>query len=305
VAASSSSNGKLIMKEGKTPKKLAANDLPYEEPTYSVSEHTERVIQVCILYLFLMTFVVAETSGFCDNFVEKHIFVMRFLLISTLTSFLMPILATAFEHPPGSGGLVQFVIIMALGCLMCVFEVHRISAITAIVTCILWIIVIFIVVKSRCATVSALMAYTIMKEGKAPENEVPTYSASDNFKSFMEVNDMICLLYFVLMAFVYLEASGCADMKSVLILTLLRFLIDIRATILEHPPPGNGVVLQFVIMMVMACSVYVLLVLPISTITALIAFILWAVVISTFVASRCNEILEQIRGIRTAVANMF
>ncbi|MCH97909.1 hypothetical protein A2U01_0018906, partial [Trifolium medium] len=35
VAASSSSNGKLIMKEGKTPEKLAATDLRYFSRAYT------------------------------------------------------------------------------------------------------------------------------------------------------------------------------------------------------------------------------------------------------------------------------
>ncbi|GAU20253.1 hypothetical protein TSUD_353170 [Trifolium subterraneum] len=141
--------------------------------------------------------------------------------------------------------------------------------------------------------------------------EEPSYSAIDNHKRLMQVNNMIFNLFLALMAFVYLEASGYGDnfieknlfiMRSVLILTLILFLMLILTTVLKHPP-GSGGLLQIVIMMVMACPVCVLLVLLISTITALIAFILWAVVISTVVASRWNEIVEQMRGIRTSVAN--
>ncbi|MCH85915.1 cyclin-like F-box, partial [Trifolium medium] len=122
--------------------------------------------------------------------------------------------------------------------------------------------------------------------------------------TFMQVNDMVFMLNFLLMAFIYVEAFGIGDMRSVLILIHLLFLIDIRATVLKHPP-GNGGLVQIVIMMVMACPVCVLLMLLISTITALIVFILWAVVIYTVVASRWKEIVEQMRGIRTAVANKF
>jgi uncharacterized membrane protein len=43
----------------------------------------------------------------------------------------------------------------------------------------------------------------------------------------------------------------------------------------------------------------------ISTMTAVITFILWVVAISTVVASRWNEIVEQMRVIRTAIANKF
>jgi membrane-associated HD superfamily phosphohydrolase len=154
------------------------------------------------------------------------------------------------------------------------------------------------------------MAYTIMKDGKAPENfaaidlpnEESSYSARRNL--LMEVNNIIFKLFLALMAFVYAEASGFGDnvieknlflMRSVLISTLLIFLMLIQMTVLNHPP-GKGGLVQVVTIMVLACSVCVLLVLLVSTITAVITFILWAVVISTVVASRWKEIAEQMRG---------
>jgi hypothetical protein len=115
-----------------------------EEPGYF-----ERFKQVNELFVALSAVVIVETSGFGDNFVEKHIFLMRLLLISVLINFLMPIVATALEHPPRSCGLWEFML-MGLSCFMCVQVVLSISTITAIITCILWIIVIFIVNAARC-----------------------------------------------------------------------------------------------------------------------------------------------------------
>ncbi|MCH80964.1 hypothetical protein A2U01_0001742 [Trifolium medium] len=119
---------------------------PYEEFTYSVTSKKERIVIFILPCLALGAFVVVEAFGFVDNFLEKDIILMRLLLIFVLCSFVTPIVSIALEHTPGTGGL-QFLIFMALDCVVCVLMVRVISTITAIIICGLWIHFISMVVR--------------------------------------------------------------------------------------------------------------------------------------------------------------
>jgi hypothetical protein len=110
------------------------------------------------IFLAVMAFAYVVALGFCDNIVEKYLFLMKSVLILTFIYFLCFILVTVSEHPPGNGGLVQVVTMMILACPVCVLLVLLVTtisaAICAVITFILGTIVISIVI--------ALILWTIV-----------------------------------------------------------------------------------------------------------------------------------------------
>jgi hypothetical protein len=102
-----------------------------------------------------MAFVLAERHGFDDKFEEKHLFLVRFLLLFIHSLQLMYTLTTTLSHysdprrPCNAGGIVLIVVNMIIASAICVLFVLLISTIAAIIILISWIVTISIVVVLR------------------------------------------------------------------------------------------------------------------------------------------------------------
>jgi hypothetical protein len=112
---------------------------------------------------------------------------------------------------------------------------------------------------------------------------------------------MIYRFFWALIAFVFLEVTGFGDkfveknlivMRLLLVFTVITFLIIILTTILQYPPVGPG---NYLIILVMGCALSVYLVLMISTITAVIVFIIWTIALSAM-AFQQEQITTYVSG---------
>jgi hypothetical protein len=93
-----------------------------------------------------MVFVIAELTGFGDNFVDKNLFVMRSMMLYLHSLFLIYILITVLSHPLDPQILLPTLFIMLLGSIICVLAVLMISTIASIIISISWIITISVLV---------------------------------------------------------------------------------------------------------------------------------------------------------------